>query len=156
MEAAVIYEVADRLVGLAADHDHRIELALLQLFHADALLDIGELAGVEPDALEHCECGDEGAAVRKVDADALAVQIVQVADIQRRDDLHFLVVQLGHIGELLAQAVRDALALEIVERIGAHDSDVYALQEQDVGDALYRTATDDGENAQPVAIVEHG
>ena len=70
--------------------------------------------------------------------------------------MHLLIVELGHVGELLLDVLRKALFLEIVERIGSHDAEVDALQEQDVGDALHRTAPDDRKYAQLVSVVEHG
>jgi len=42
------------------------------------------------------------------------------------------------------------------QRIGSHDAEIDALQEQNVGDALHRPAPDDREYAQLVAVVEHG
>ena len=51
--------------------------------------------------------------------------------------VHFFVVELGHIGELLLDVLCEALLLEIIERVGPHDAEIDALQEQDVGDALY-------------------
>src|SRR5260364_69087 len=74
MEAAVIHEVADRFVGLAADDDDGVELAALQLLHRDALLDIEE---VRPQAepFEHGQRGHEGAAIGQVDADTAAFEV---------------------------------------------------------------------------------
>ena len=70
--------------------------------------------------------------------------------------MHLFIVELGHIGELLLDVLGEAFPLEIIERVGAHDAEIDALQEQDVGDALHRTAADDGQYAQLVAVVEHG
>ena len=72
------------------------------------------------------------------------------------DDLHLLIVELGYVGELLLQILGEALPLEVVERVGAHDAEIDALQEKDVGGALHRTSTDDREDAQFTIVVEHG
>src|SRR5256885_9528294 len=112
------------------------------LLHRDALFDIDEVR-LEAEPLEHDRRGDEGAAVGKIDADLLAVELAQAVHRLRRNDVHLFVVELGHIGELLLDVLGEALFLEIVERVGPYDAEIDALQEQDVGDALHRTAPDD-------------
>jgi hypothetical protein len=119
------------------------------------MLDIGEVRP-QPEPLEHGQRGDEGAAIGQVDADPASIQIPQRSHRFRRDDGHLLIVELGHIGELLLDVLGKAFPLEIVERVGAHDAEVDALQEQDVGDALHRAAPDDRQYAQLGAVVEHG
>ena len=70
--------------------------------------------------------------------------------------MHLFIVELGDVGELLLDVLREALPLQIVERVGPHDPEIDALQEQDVGDALHRAAADDRKDAQLVAVVEDG
>ena len=152
---AIVLEGADRLVRLAADGNHRVEFAFLQHLHRDALLDIDEVR-LEAEPLEHDRCRDEGAAIGKVDADPLAVEIGETVDRFRGDDIHLFVVKLGHIGELLLDVLRKAFPLEVIKRIGAYDAEIDALQEQNVGDALHRPAPDDRQYAQLVTVVEHG
>ncbi len=155
MEAAVIGEGRDRFVRLASDHDDGVDRAGLQLLHRDTLLDIDEFR-LDPEPLEHGERGDEGAAIRQVDTDGLAFEVLQCRDRFRRDHLHLLVVELGHIGELPLDVLGKTLALEIVERVCADDTEIDALQKQDVGNALHRAAADDRQHADLVAVVEHG
>src|SRR5256885_11921023 len=49
------------------------------LLHRDALFDIDEVR-LEAEPLEHDRRGDEGAAVGKIDADLLAVELAQAVD----------------------------------------------------------------------------
>src|SRR5665213_2458904 len=152
---AVVLELADRLVRLAADNDHGVDFAGLQFLHRDALLDIHDL-WLEAEPFEHGQRGNEGAAIGKVDADGLAVELPEIVDRFRGDDVHLLIVELCDIGELFFDVFRKALLLQIIERVGPYDPEIDALQEQDIGDALHRAAADNGENAQLVAVVEHG
>ena len=152
---AVVVECADRFVRLAADGNHRVDLASPHFFHRDTLLDIEEVR-LDAEPLEHNCRRHEGAAVGKVDTDLLAVELADVGDRLRRDDIHLFIVELGHVGELLLDVLCEALFLEIVERVGSHDAEVDALQEQDVGDALHGAAPDDRKYAQLVSVVEHG
>ena len=60
------------------------------------------------------------------------------------------------IGELLLDVVGVTLFLKIIEGVGAHDSEVDSLEEQDVSDALHGAATDDPQHAEIVAVIERG
>ena len=57
--------------------------------------------------------------------------------------MHFFVVELGDVRELLLDIVGVALLFEVIEGVGAHDTEVDALEEENVGDALNRAAADD-------------
>src|SRR5271167_4485166 len=70
--------------------------------------------------------------------------------------MELFVIELGHVGELLLDVLGKAFPLEVVERVGSHDSEIDALEEQDVGDTLHRAAPDDRKYAQLVAVIEHG
>src|SRR5712672_1560103 len=67
MKAAVIVEGGDRHVRLTANHDDGVEVALLQFFHCDPLLDIDEVR-LDPEPLENCQCSHKRAAIGQVDA----------------------------------------------------------------------------------------
>ena len=152
---AIVLEAAHGFVGLAAANNHRVDFAGLQFLHRDALLDVNHLR-LHPESLEHRQRGDERAAIGKIDADGLAIELPQIVHRLGGDDVHLLVVELGHVGELLLDVLREAFSLEIVQCIGPHDSEVNALEKQDVGDALHRAAPDDGKHAQLVSVIEHG
>ena len=126
MKAAVIVEGGDRHVRLTANHDDGVEVALLQFFHCNPLLDIDEVR-LDPEPLENCQCSHKRAAIGQVDAHRLTFEIVQALDGLGCDDLHLLIVELGHIGKLLLDVVGEALLLEVVERVGAHDAEIDAL-----------------------------
>ena len=70
--------------------------------------------------------------------------------------MHLLVEQLGDINELVADVLGKILAVEIGQRVLAHDAGVDALQQQDVGDRLHRAAAHHRQNPQSGAVVEHG
>src|SRR5205085_8606175 len=100
--------------------------------------------------------GDERAAVRQIDRDGFTFELGQAVDRLRREHVHFFVVELRDEGELLLDVVRVTLLLQIIERVGPHDAEVHALEEKNVGDALYRAAADDRQHAQLIAVVERG
>ena len=106
--------------------------------------------------LEHDGGRDERAAVGHVDRHGLALELRHAVDRLRGEHVHFFVVELGDEGELLLDVVGVALLLEVIERIRSHDAEVDALEEQDIGDALHRTAADDRQHPQIVAVVERG
>src|SRR6266480_3248473 len=58
--------------------------------------------------------------------------------------------------ELLLDIVGVSLLLEVIEGVGAHDPEIDTLEEENVGDALNRAATDDREHAEIVAVIECG
>src|SRR5260370_15805224 len=151
----IVLETAHRLIRLAATNDHGVDFARLQFLQRDALFNIHDL-WFHSESLEHGQRGDEGAAIGKVDANGLAIQIPEIADRFRRDDMHLFIVKLGHIGELLLDVFGEALSLEIVESVGSHDPEVDALKKQNIGDALHRAAADNGKHAQIVSVIEHG
>jgi hypothetical protein len=70
---------------------------------------------------------DYNAAIGKVDAHRLAFELVQTLDGLWCDDLHLLIVEPGHIVELLLDAVGDALLVEVVKRVCAYDAEIDAL-----------------------------
>src|SRR3984893_14551182 len=151
----IVLERAHGLIRLAPSNDHGVDFTVPHLLQWDALLDIDDVR-LEAEPLEHGQRGDEGAAIGKVDADGLAVEIVQIADRFRGYHMHLLIVELGYVGKLLLDVLREALPLEIIERVGAHDAKVDALKEQNIGDALHRATADNGKYAQLVSVVEHG
>jgi len=64
-------------------------------------LDIKEIwSNSEP--LETIAAVTKGPAVRKIDADLLALEILHAADRFRRDDMHLFVIKLGYVGELVS------------------------------------------------------
>ena len=70
--------------------------------------------------------------------------------------MHFFIVEFGDEVELLSDVAGVALLFDVIERVGANDAEVDALEEQDVGDALDRPPPDDRQQPQIVAIIEHG
>src|SRR6202171_5622337 len=150
----VVLDLGDGLGGFALYGNHGIDPAGPQFLQRDTLFDINEIR-FDSEPLEHDQSRDEGSAIRKVDADGLALEIPEAAYRFRRDDMHLFIVKLGHVGELVLDVLRDALLLEIVERIGAHDAEIDTLENQNVGDALDRAAADNRQHAQLVSVVEH-
>src|SRR3979490_731765 len=125
----IVPERAHRLIRLAPAQGGGVNFTIPHLPGRDALLDIDDVR-LEAEPLEHGQRGDEGAAIGKVDADGLAVQIVQIADRFRGDDMLLLIVELGYVGKLLLDVLREALPLEVIERVGAHDAEIDALKEE--------------------------
>src|SRR6266516_3977368 len=72
----------------------------------------------------------------------------------RREHVHFLIVELGDVGELFLDVVGIPFLLEILERVGAHDAEIDSLEEQNVGHALNRAAADDRQHTEIVAVIE--
>src|SRR5436309_7965271 len=107
----IVLETAHGLIRLAPTNDHGVDFAGLQFLHRDALLNIDDL-WFHSEPLEDSQRGDEGAAIRKVDADGLAIEIPEIADRFRRDDMHLFIVELGHIGELLLEVLGEEAGQE--------------------------------------------
>jgi len=97
----IVLETAHRLVRLAATNDHGVDLAGLQFLQCDAC-SIYTTFGFIPSRSNTVSGGDEGAAIGEVDANGLAIEIPEIADRFRRDDMHLFIVELGHIGELFS------------------------------------------------------
>src|SRR5260370_20489797 len=152
---AIVLETAYGLIRFAPANDHGVDFAGLQFLQRDALLNVHDL-WLHSESLEHRQRGNEGAAIGKVDANGLPIEIPETADRFRRDDMHLFIVELGYIGELFLDVFGEALFLEIVERVGPHDPEVDALKKQNIGDALHRATADNGKHAQIVSIIEHG
>src|SRR5260370_14078201 len=152
---AIVLETAYGLIRFAPANDERVDFACLQFLQRDALLNIHDL-WLHSESLEHRQRGDEGAAIGKVDANGLPIEIPETADRFRRDDMYLFIVELGYIGELFLDVFVEALFLEIVERVVPHDPEVDALKKQNIGDALHRATADNGKHAQIVSIIEHG
>ncbi len=63
---------------------------------------------------------------------------------------------VSYVGKLFLDVFREPLFLQIVERVGSHDSEIDSLKKQNVGDALDGTAAHNWEDAQLISVVEHG
>src|SRR3979490_2139737 len=150
----VLLDLSDGLGGFALNGDHGIDGAGPQFLKRDALLDIDEIwSNSEP--LENDSRRYESSAIRKINADFLALEIPEAADRFRRDDVHLFIIKLGYVGELFLDVFGETFFLQIVERVGAHDSKIYALKKQHIGDALDRAAADNREDAQFISVIEH-
>ena len=152
MQVAIV-DLVQPLQRLALDRDDRVDLALAQHVHRQPRLLIDQM---RPDAepFEHVDRGHEGGAVGQIDHHGLAVEVLHAADRLRRQNVHLLVEHLGHVDELVADVLGEVLAVEIGQRVLAHDPGVHTPQQQNVGDRLDGAAAHDRQDPQAGAAVE--
>src|ERR1700747_2006150 len=150
----LIVELLQQVDRFSFHRNHGVDFALPQLLQGDAWFDIKKMR-LDAEALEHSHRGDESSAVRQVDRDRFAVEILKIADRLRGKDVHFLVVELGNVAKLPLDVVGIAFLLEVIEGIGSHDADVDALEEQNVSHRLDRSSSNDRQQSKIAAVVEH-
>ncbi len=122
-----IPHLAEPLHRFAFDRHDGIDLAFTQLFQREPRFDIEQMR-LDPETLEYIDRGHEGAGIRQIDDHRLAIEILHAADRPRREHVHFLVEHLGHVDKLIADIVGEVLALEVCERVLAHNPGVDPLQ----------------------------
>src|SRR5215471_533840 len=95
-----VSDLTKPLDRFALHGDDCIDIALLQHFDRESRLDV-EQVRPDPQALEHIDRGYKGAAVRKVNGNRLAVEVSHGPNRTWREDVHFLVEELGNVDELV-------------------------------------------------------
>ena len=97
-----------------------------------------------------------GAASLRAEIHRLVLQLMNVVHVGTHQDVHFLVEQLGDIGDLVDEIGAELAGLGIVlEDVGLGDAHVDAAQEQHVLDVLLRPLAHHGQDAQRRAVIEH-
>src|SRR5690349_14270361 len=87
----------------AGDIDERINLASFQLFEREGGIEVRRFDG-EVERIENGCGGDCGAALRTVDIDLLAGEALERGHFFSREDMNFLVVELGDVLEVVFEA----------------------------------------------------
>ena len=149
-----IPDLAQPLRRLALDGEDGIDLAPAQHVDCEPRLAVHQMR-LDAQPFEHVDRRHEGAGIRLIDDDRLAVEILQTSDRPRCEDVHLLVEQLGDVDELLVDAAGEVLALKIGKGVLAYNSGIHAPQQQDVRDRLSRSAAEHRQHPEALAIVQH-